>query len=152
MKKLQFKIDIKAPVSKVYNTMLGLENKSTYESWTAVFNPTSTYKGNWEKGSKILFVGTDENGKEGGMVSEIADNIPNRFVSIRHYGIYDGEKEVTEGPDVENWAGGLENYSFEENNGVTTITVDTDAPEKYIDYFNQTWPKALNKLKEMVKE
>ncbi len=54
MKKVQFKTIINAPVSKVYRTMLGLENKSTYEAWTAEFNPTSTFEGSWQKGSKNL--------------------------------------------------------------------------------------------------
>ena len=72
-----------AGVAKVYETMLGLNNKSTYEYWTAEFNPTSTYEGNWEKGSKILFVGVDENGKKGGMVSEIEEHKPASFISIR---------------------------------------------------------------------
>ncbi|WP_053970807.1 SRPBCC domain-containing protein [Mangrovimonas sp. ST2L15] len=149
MKKLQYSLDINAPAEKVYNTMLGLENIETYNLWTAEFNPTSTYEGSWEKGSKIYFVGTDENGKKGGMVSEIADNIPHKFISIRHYGILDGDKEITEGPDVEKWAGGLENYSFQEENGVTTITVECDMTEDYQDYFDTTWPKALKKLKEL---
>lgn len=149
MKKLQFKIEINASSKKVYNTMLGIDNIKTYEQWTAEFNPTSTYEGNWDKESKIYFVGTDENGKRGGMVSEIADNIPFEFVSIRHYGILDGENEITSGPDVEKWAGGLENYSFEEHNGVTTVTVESDVDEDYLDFFNTTWSKALNKLKEL---
>jgi uncharacterized protein YndB with AHSA1/START domain len=34
MKKIQFNITINAPVNKVYNTMLGLVDKSTYEQWT----------------------------------------------------------------------------------------------------------------------
>lgn len=149
MKKLQFKKDINASAEKVYNTMLGISNIETYEQWTSKFNPTSTYKGSWDKGKKIYFIGTDENGKQGGMVSEIVDNIPFQFVSIRHYGILDGENEITEGAEVEKWAGGVENYSFEENNGVTTVTVDVDAMEDYVDYFNKTFPKALDKLKEI---
>ena len=149
MKKLQYTIEINASADEVYNTMLGLNNIETYNLWTAEFNPTSTYEGSWEKGSKILFVGTDENGKKGGMVSEIADNIPNQFISIRHYGILDGDKEITEGPDVEKWAGGLENYSFQEENGVTTVTVECDMADDYQDYFDTTWPKALKKLKEL---
>lgn len=149
MKKLLFKKDINASAEKVYSTMLGLNNVKTYQQWTSEFNPTSTYEGSWEKGSKIYFIGTDENGKRGGMVSEIADNIPFQFVSIRHYGILDGENEITEGPEVEKWAGGLENYSFNENNGVTTVTVESDSTEDFIDYFNAAWPKALNKLKEI---
>lgn len=150
MKKLHYKIDIDTSAEKVYNTMLGINNIETYEQWTSEFNPGSTYEGSWEKGAKIYFIGTDENGKRGGMVAQIADNIPARFVSIRHYGIVDGENEITEGAQVEKWAGGMENYSFDENNGVTTVTVDVDVTEDYIDYFNTTWPKALNKLKELV--
>lgn len=92
MKKIEFKEQIKASVKKVYETMLGLNDKATYEQWTAEFNPTSTYEGNWDKGEKIYFVGTDENGKRVGMISEIADNIPYEFVSIRHIGMLDGEK------------------------------------------------------------
>ncbi|MBT31085.1 MAG: tungsten formylmethanofuran dehydrogenase [Thalassobius sp.] len=152
MKKLKFQIDINTPAEKVYDIMLGISHIETYEQWTSEFNPTSTYEGSWEKGAKIYFVGTDENGKRGGMVSEIADNVPFKFVSIRHYGILDGENEITEGADVEKWAGGLENYSFHENNGVTTVTVETDAEADYIDYFDSTWPKSLNKLKEIAEK
>ncbi|MEZ4852379.1 MAG: SRPBCC domain-containing protein [Bacteroidia bacterium] len=152
MKKIQFKKDIHASAEKVYNTMLGISNIETYEQWTAEFNPTSTYEGSWEKGSKMYFVGTDENGKRGGMISEIADNIPFQFVSIRHYGMLDGENEITEGPEVEKWAGGLENYSFHENNGVTTVTIELDITEDYLDYFDTTWPNALNKLKELAEK
>jgi hypothetical protein len=86
------------------------------------------------------------------MVSEIAHIIPFQFVSIRHYGILDGENEITEGGEVEKWAGGLENYTFHENNGLTTVTVEIDVAEDYLDYFNTTWPKALNKLKDVVEK
>ena len=149
MKRLQFKVSINAPVTKVYDSMLGTSSKSTYEQWTALFNPTSTYEGSWEKGSKILFLGVDEKGEKGGMVSRIADNIPNRFVSIQHYGILKADKEITEGPEVEKWANGFENYTFGENNGATTVTVDLDTTEDFVDYMNQSYPKALAKLKEI---
>ncbi len=149
MKKLQFKVTIKAPVARIYDLMLGISNKSTYEQWTALFNPTSTYEGTWEKGTKILFIGVDENGEKGGMVSRIVDNIPNRFVSIQHYGLYKADKEITEGPEVEKWANGYENYTFDENNGVTTVTVDLETTELFLDYMNQNYPKALEKLKEI---
>ena len=148
MKKLQFSIKVNAPVSNVYEAMLGLKSKSTYEQWTSQFNPTSTYDGNWNKGSKILFVGTDEKGEKGGMVSEVVENIPDQYVSVRHYGLVKDDKEITEGPEVEKWAGGIENYTFEDNNGTTEITVDLDATDDFVEYMNQTYPKALEKLKE----
>ncbi|MBK6989539.1 MAG: SRPBCC domain-containing protein [Bacteroidetes bacterium] len=154
MKKLQFKVSINAPVTKIYDLMLGINSKSTYDQWTSMFNPTSTYEGSWDKGSKILFVGVDEKGEKGGMISRIVENIPNRFVSIQHYGLFKADKEITEGPEVEKWANGFENYTFEENNGSdsyrgTTVTVDLDTTEDFLDYMNQTYPKALDKLKEL---
>lgn len=149
MKKLQFKVSINAPVSSIYDFMLGIANKSTYEQWTALFNPTSTYEGTWDKGSKILFIGVDDKGEKGGMVSKIVENIPNQFVSIQHYGLLKADKEITEGPDVEKWANGFENYTFEENNEITEVTVDLDTTEDFVEYMNETYPKALDKLKEI---
>lgn len=154
MKKLEFKVSIKAPVTKVYDFMLGISSKSTYEEWTSLFNPTSTYTGSWEKGSKILFIGVDDKGEKGGMVARIVENIPNRFVSIQHYGLLTAGQKITEGPEVEKWANGFENYSFEENNGPdndrgTLVTVELDTTEDFTDHMNQSYPKALHKLKEI---
>lgn len=149
MKKIKFSTTIHAPADMVFDAMLGLSNKSTYEQWAALFNPTSTFIGSWDKGSKILFVGTDENGEKGGMIAEIEDNILNQFISIRHFGLLKGEEEILDGPDVEKWANGYENYTFEDINGVTTVTVELDTSEDFVDYMNEVYPKALNKLKEI---
>lgn len=129
--------------------MLGISNKQTYEQWTALFNPTSTFEGTWEKGSKMLFLGVDEKGEKGGMVSEINDNVLNQFVSIRHYGLVKANVEITSGPEVEKWANGLENYTFQEENGGTVVTVDLDFADDFVDYMNDTYPKALDRLKEI---
>ncbi|MCW3160178.1 SRPBCC family protein [Chryseobacterium oryctis] len=149
MQKLQFKKEINASAQKVYETMLGLKDKSTYEYWTAAFNPTSTYEGTWDKGSKILFVGVDENGKKGGMVSEVIEHDSANFISIRHNGFLDGDIEVTTGEAVEKWAGGFETYRFKENNGITTVIVELDTVDEYLDYFKETYPKAMDKLKKI---
>ncbi|KAA2219675.1 MULTISPECIES: SRPBCC domain-containing protein [Maribacter] len=149
MKKIKYEKKINSSSQNVYEAMLGLNDKSTYEYWTSAFNPTSTFEGSWNKGSKIHFIGLDENGKKGGMVSEIVENKPADFVSIRHYGILDGENEITTGEKVEKWAGGLENYKFKENNGITTVIVELDVVDEYLDYFDNTYPSALDKLKEI---
>ena len=150
MNKLQYTIKINATAKKIYDLMLGISNKSTYEQWTAMFNPTSTYEGNWNKGSKMLFVGFDEKGNKGGMVSEIADSITNKYISIHHYGLVQSNIEITSGPEVEKWANGFENYTFQENSGVTEIIVElVGLTEDLTEYMNDSWPKALNKLKEV---
>lgn len=149
MQKIQFKKEIKAPAQKVYETMLGLKDKTTYEYWTAAFNPTSTYEGNWEKGSKIRFIGTDEKGKKGGMLAEVEEHLPANFVSVRHYGLLDGDTEITTSEQVEKWSGGHESYHFDEVNGITTVTIEMDSVEEYEEYFTNTYPNALEKLKEI---
>lgn len=146
MKKLRFNISINAPAETVYNKML---KEESYKEWTSVFNPSSHFKGSWEKGSKILFIGTDEKGNAGGMVSRIKENIPNKFVSIEHIGILQGENEITTGPEVKGWAGALENYSFTQQNGNTLLEVEMDSNEEFKGYFEETFPKALKKLKEI---
>ena len=152
MQKLHFTTDIQAPAEKLYKAMLGLNDIESYKEWTAAFNPTSSWEGSWDKGSKIYFIGLDENGKKGGMVSQVAENKPAEFVSIRHYGYLDGDQEITTGEEVEKWAGGHENYTFEENNGVTKVTVDLDTIDEYVDYFQKTYPKALEILKKQVEK
>ena len=114
-----------------------------------MFNATSTYEGKWDKGEKMMFVGVDESGKKGGMIAQIAENKPNSFVSIRHYGMLEDGNEILTGPKVESWAGAFENYRFEATKTGTLISVEVDTEESYIDYFNDAWPKALTKLKEM---
>ena len=152
MQKLHFTTDIQAPAEKVYKAMLGLNDIESYKEWTAAFNPTSSWEGSWDKGSKIYFIGLDENFKKGGMDSQVEENKPAEFVSIRHYGYLDGDQEITTGEEVEKWAGGHENYTFEENNGVTKVTVDLDTIDEYVDYFQKTYPKALEILKKQVEK
>jgi hypothetical protein len=120
-----------------------------YRTWTAVFNPTSHFKGSWKKGEKIIFVGADESGKEGGMVSRIAENIPNKFVSIEHLGILSDGKEITSGAEVDGWAGAFENYTYTQQGNKTLLRVDLDSNPQYKDYFSETYPKSLAVLKEL---
>lgn len=149
MNRLNYSIAIHAKADKVFETML---SKPTYQQWTAAFNPSSTYEGSWNKGEKIYFIGYGEDGKKGGMIARIAENIPNQFISIQHYGVLDGDTEITEGPMVETWQGALENYTFSESNGVTTIMVAVDTHDDYVDYFNETWPVALEILKDLCED
>lgn len=146
METLYFETEIKAPVNKVAKIMLGEE---TYKDWTAEFNPTSRYKGSWQKGSKILFIGTDKDGNEEGMVSRIKEYLPNKFVSIEHLGMVHKGEEITTGKVVEGWAGALENYSFAETKTGTKLWVTLDSNEEFKDYFSEAWPRALKKLKQI---
>lgn len=137
---------INAPKSEVYRIML---DKVTYELWTKEFNSTSSMEGSWEKGSKVYFTGINEEGKREGMVSEIIENIPTEIVSIRHYGMLDGDKEITEGREVEKWVNLIETYKFQENQGITTIIIEQDMPNDFRKFMDEAWDRALNRLKDI---
>jgi hypothetical protein len=150
MKKLHFSIVINAPKEKVWHTML--DDKS-YREWTKAFNEGGYYKGSWEKGSKILFLGPDpKTGKEGGMVSRIAENKPYEFISIEHLGIIQDGVEDTTSDEAKKWAPAYENYTFTEKDGKTEVSVDMDLTDEYGDMFNDMWPDGLKRLKTIAEQ
>lgn len=147
MQKLHFSIKINAPKEEVWHTML---DDRTYRIWTAAFNPGSYFKGDWNKGSKILFLGPDpKTGQEGGMVSQIEENRPYEYLSIKHLGIVNDGIEDTTSEKVKDWAGAHENYTFKEIDGMTEVLVDIDSNDDLEEEFKDMWPKALEKLKEI---
>lgn len=146
MKKVHFSIFINVPVEKVWNTML---DDVTYRIWTEVFHVGSYYKGDWNEGSKILFLGPNNDGTEGGMVSRIAENRLHQFVSIEHQGIVVSGIEDTTSDEAKKWAPAFENYTFTKKEGGTELSIDVDVLLEYEEMMTGMWPKALEKLKEI---
>ena len=142
METKEFKISINAPKEKVWDT---LWSDSSYRAWTSVFAEGSHAETDWRKGSKVLFL----DGKGSGMVSVIAENIPNEFMSIKHLGEVKDGIEDTASDKVSQWSGATENYSLNTINGKTELTVDMEITDEFMDYFLKTWPKALDKVKEL---
>jgi uncharacterized protein YndB with AHSA1/START domain len=142
--RVHFEKMINAESTKVFKIMFGSE---TWPEWTSAFNPSSHFTGTWEKGSRMLFLGTDQDGTTGGMASKIRENIPGKYMSIEHMRIVKNGKEITDDPDGGGWAGAMENYTFTETSRGTMISIDCDVKKGFISYFEDTWPKALDKLK-----
>jgi len=146
MKKLHFSITIHAPKGKVWHAML--EDK-TYRQWTEAFGSGSHFIGSWEEGTDIKFLAPNNEGGVMGMVSRIKTNRPYQYISIEHLGMIQNGQEDTSSEAVKGWIGALENYTFQENNGSTELTIDTDTIDEYQKMFEDIWPKALQKLKEI---
>ncbi len=144
--KLHFEIMINADAAEVCKAMI---DEKHYSEWTSVFNPTSRYSGSWAKGSVIRFLGTEQDGTEGGMISRIREHIPGSYISIEHLGMFRNGQEITTGDETEAWKGAREDYTFTRGDGMTLLSVDTDTVVKYRSYFEDIWPLALNKLKEI---
>ncbi|MGH9456602.1 MAG: SRPBCC family protein [Thermoanaerobaculia bacterium] len=150
MEKLRKTIVINAPRQRVWDVML---SDDTYRQWTSAFSPGSYFKGDWSKGSKILFLGPNPDGSgEGGMVSRIRENRPHEYLSIEHLGIVKNGVEDTESAEAKKWAPAYENYTFAEKNGGTELTIDMDIEEKERQNFETMWDDALSRLKELMEK
>jgi uncharacterized protein YndB with AHSA1/START domain len=148
MNKLHFSITIKAPREKVWDTML---SQDTYQSWTEVFGPGSHYVGDWSLGGKILFLAPDETGQMSGMIGRIKENQLYEYVSVEYIGVVLAGEEDTSSEEAMSVEGALENYTFKEMDGSTELRVDMemDDGEEFVEMFQEIWPLALEKLKEL---
>lgn len=145
MEKTEYKIIINAPREKVWKT---LWNDETYRAWTSAFAPGSHFTTDWKEGSKVLFL----DDKNMGMVSTIVTNRPNEYMSIKHLGIVKDGVEDYDSEESKKWGNSFENYTLKPVNEGTELVVDMSSagiPKEFQDYFAQTWPKALNTLKEL---
>jgi len=146
MEKINFSTEINAPSEKVWKVLWDHES---YKKWTAPFFEGSYAKtDNWKEGSKVLFLSPEGDG----MVSRVAANKPNKFMSFEHLGIVKKGVEDTESEEVKSWAGAKENYTLTEENGKTKLYIEMDSNEDFKDYFLKTWPVALEKVKELAEK
>ena len=81
------------------------------------------------------------------MVSEIAENRRNGFISIRHLGFIADGKEDTTSEAVRAWAPAYETYAFADAPGGCTLAVTLDTLPEYEDFMRKTFPEALALLK-----
>ncbi|MDZ4091854.1 MAG: SRPBCC domain-containing protein [Arthrobacter sp.] len=147
MKKLRYSVTINAPVQDVWTTML---SDATYREWASVFSSGSYYEGDWNQGSEIRFLGPDGDGSLGGMIATVEENRPNELISLRYVGqIVNGEEDTTS-EEAKAFMGAHEKYAFSAAGGVTTVDVELDSEDEFVAMFDEAWPLALEKLKDIV--
>ena len=145
MEKQTFSITIDAPREKVWDT---LWKDESYRAWTSAFSENSYAETDWQTGSKVRFL----DGKGSGMVSTIAENRPNEYMALRHLGMVKDGVGDTSSEEVKQWAGALENYTLKSDGGKTELVVDLDLNTDWVEYMQNTWPKALQRLKELAEK
>lgn len=137
VQRLTYSIHIDAPVETVWDTMLGPDS---YRDWTSAFMEGSYYEGSWEQGSRIRFLGPSGEG----MDARIAENRRHAYLSIHHLGMISPGQT---GAASEDGPPAFENYRFTREAGGTRLDIELDVPAEYVDMMNQSWPKALDRLK-----
>lgn len=142
LKNISFSTTIKAYKEKVWAVLWNDEN---YKAWTAAFATGSHAETDWQEGSKVLFL----DGKGDGMFCIIAKKIPNEFISFKYNGEVKNNIELPVDEKNSEWVNGFENYTLKEENGITTLTVEITVTEGMLDYFNKTFPTALENIKKI---
>jgi hypothetical protein len=142
MEKLNFNILINAMPEKVWKV---LWTDDTYRKWTSAFSESSSAETDWKQGSKVLFL----DGEGRGMVSRIAENRPNEYMSFEHLGEVNNGIEDTTSEKVKGWAGTHENYTLKKVNGKTELIVDMDITDEFKEMFSKMWPVALDNVKRL---
>jgi hypothetical protein len=145
MEKLEYKILINAPREKVWDI---LWSDATYPVWTGVFSEGSRVETDWKEGSKVLFLG----GENEGLVSSIAANRSNEFMSFKHLGMIKNGVEDFDSEATRQWAGSHENYTLKTVDDKTELTVDLEVSEQDKEYFVKIWPTAMDKVKELAEK
>lgn len=142
MKRLEFKININAPAEKVWYSLWDDEN---YRNWTSAFCEGSYLITDYKEGSKAHFLSPSGEG----MFSLVSTNKPFETMSFNHIGLLKNFEEQPIDDDTKLWSGCEEKYELDEKNGKTTVKASVDVIEQHADYFNQSFPNGLKKLKEI---
>ncbi|HMQ67827.1 MAG TPA: SRPBCC domain-containing protein [Ignavibacteria bacterium] len=142
MEKQNYSILINAPKEKIWRV---LWDDNTYRKWTNVFYEGSYAVSDWKEGSTALFLGPNKDG----MYSIIDKCIENELMSIKHIGMVKNGIEMPPDEESKKWSGSEEIYKLAEKDGVTELNVDVDVDSEFAGFFDKTFPKALDKIKEL---
>jgi hypothetical protein len=139
---LHFSIIINAPVERVWHTMF---DDDAYRHWTSAFCQGSYFIGSWQQGGTIRFLSPSGDG----MIATIAQNQPYKLMSIKHLGfVFNGVDDLVS-DKVSSWAPAYENYLFRAVPDGTQLLIEQEVAQDYVQFMSDTWPKALNKLKQL---
>jgi uncharacterized protein YndB with AHSA1/START domain len=140
MNQLHYDTHIKAPRATVWKV---LWDDASYREWTKVFADGSYAVSDWNEGSRIQFIDPASND---GMSAIIEKKVPNEYMCFRHVAeIRNGKEEPYPESQV-----GRERYTLTATAGDgTQLRVDLDAPEQYQAVFDDKFPKALERVKEL---
>jgi len=139
---LEFNTKINASPEKIWEV---LWTDASYRQWTSVFCEGSQAISNWNEGDSIHFVSPSGDG----MNSVIDKKIDHEFMAFKHLGELKNFKPMEIDQATQEWTGSMETYELTPNGSSTNLKVRVDITEKYKEYFDTTFPKALEKVKEL---
>ncbi len=142
MNRLKFSIDILADKTKIWDALWADE---FYRAWVGIFSEGSyAVTDNWKEGSKVLFLIPGQNG----IYSIIEKHIPNEVMLFSHVGNVAEGKEQVVNEETKSWSGAKEMYTLKSAAEGYTLTVEIDVMDEHLDFMKETFPKALEIVKD----
>lgn len=140
MKEMQFSIQVQTTKEKVWNT---LWQDETFRQWASIIDPQTYMVGELKEGNEVQFFSA-ANGY--GVTSLVEKVVEGEFLLLRHSA---DTQQTGKQTREKQWTGGKESYTLTEQDGTTTLTVAFDVPAELEEYFTKTYPKALERVKEL---
>lgn len=137
MNKAHYSIEIQAPAQTVWDT---LWQDETLRQWADIIDPGTYMVGELQVGNEVQF--NSESGY--GVTSLVEAMTPNKYLLLKHHSDTQDNGQQTRD---EQWSGGTEEYTLDEQDGTTTLTVTFDVPTELEAEFNISYPKAMQCIK-----
>lgn len=144
IKTIEKSVEIRGDRATIWDV---IESPETYTKWCEPFCVGTFYEGQWRVGNTVRFIGLDENGVRGGMVSEVVAYEAGHHVTFRHKGFVQGDQDVFDTPEVAAWAGCEEGYVLEGGPDVYTLHVKCQVTDDMYDWMDATWTEAVGRIK-----
>ena len=141
MNRLEFSININAKKSIIWEA---LWDENSYREWAGVFFEGSyAVTDKWKEGSKVYFLIPDLSG----IYSRIQKHIPNKYIEFKHIGNVVEGKEQPIDDETKKWTGATESYKIIKGTDMNTLKVEIDVMDEHLEFMTNTFPKALEKVK-----
>ncbi len=143
IERLVFEVEIKAPTSRIWNSLWDHEN---YKVWTMPFCEGSYYTGKIKPGERIHFLMP----KGDGMYSNVLMMNENENVIFQHIGELKDFREQELDDAAKQWTGCFEMYTLtEQGGGKVRLTAEVDCTKEHINYMKEKFPLGLNEVKRL---
>lgn len=139
---MKFTIQIEAARTKVWDT---LWQDAALRQWAGIIDPGTYLVGELREGNEVQFI----SGNGYGVTSLIEKLVPGELLVLRHQA--DTQDDGARERDKQ-WTGGTESYQLTEQDGATRLTIAFDVPPELEQYFEDTYPKAMETIKSLAEQ
>lgn len=84
-----------------------------------------------------------------GMYADVKLFAPPRQMVFQHMGTVQDGEEISPDAGKDLWSGAFESYALSEQDNGTRLVAQVDTGLEYAAYFDETFPKALEKLRRL---